>query len=330
MKTIYYILAFIFLFACSTKKHLPEKFSARLDGYSYPYEVKIFSFSEQRQLLEMAYMDVMPLGSPKGTIVLMHGKNFSGYYFAEVIKKLSGLGYRVVVPDQIGFGKSSRPENYQYSLHGLAANTAQLLAAIGVEKFYLWGHSMGGMLATRFALMYPQRVEKLFLINPIGLEDWKIMVPYRKIHDLYQDELASTPEKIKSYQQQVYFDGQWKPEYDRLIEVPLKQLKGEDFPKLAWISALTTEMVFTQPVYYEFKNLKTPTVLVLGQRDRTAVGKNWACEEIKPQLGLYPKIGEEVAKMIPKAKLIKLDNLGHVPFIEDENRFWDSLKQENL
>jgi pimeloyl-ACP methyl ester carboxylesterase len=68
----------------------------------------------------------------------------------------------------------------------LAQNTKAVLDELKIDKIYLLGHSMGGMLATRFALMYPEMVEKLILENPIGLEDWKLVAPYTSIDKNYK------------------------------------------------------------------------------------------------------------------------------------------------
>jgi len=88
---------------------------------------------------------------------------------------------RVIAPDQIGFCKSTKPERYQYSFQQLAQNTHALLEKLGVKKATLIGHSTGGMLAARYALMYPDETEQLVMINPIGLEDWKAKgVPFQQ------------------------------------------------------------------------------------------------------------------------------------------------------
>jgi pimeloyl-ACP methyl ester carboxylesterase len=59
----------------------------------------------------MAYMDVPPATESNGkTVVLIHGKAFGCYYFRNVIEALTGAGYRVVAPDQIGWGKSPKPD----------------------------------------------------------------------------------------------------------------------------------------------------------------------------------------------------------------------------
>ncbi|MDO6425213.1 alpha/beta fold hydrolase, partial [Saccharophagus degradans] len=82
------------------------------------------------------------------TIVLFHGKNFNGAYWKTTIKSLTEAGYRVIAPDQIGFGKSSKPMNFQYSFQELAKNTKTILDKLNVSKTAILGHSMGGMLAT--------------------------------------------------------------------------------------------------------------------------------------------------------------------------------------
>lgn len=303
-------------------------YDADLSQYQYPFEVQFYNFQSQNQELKMAYMDI-PAGRPSSkVIVLLHGKNFSGAYFEQLILGLNQVGYRVIIPDQIGFGKSSKPKNYQYSFHALAQNTMELLRNLNVEKFHLLGHSMGGMLATRLTLMNPQSVTKLFLVNPIGLEDWKTLTSYRSIDEHYKNEMANTAEKIKQYQLSSYYDGKWKSEYDAWLKIPTGWLQGPDFSLIAWTQALTSDMVFTQPVLYEFKNIKVPTVLIIGDRDKTAIGKAWAPEDIKNKMGNYKVLGPQVAKVIPKAKLIELRGLGHLPFVEDFERFWRALTKQ--
>jgi pimeloyl-ACP methyl ester carboxylesterase len=81
-----------------------------------------------------------------------HGKAFGCYYFRNVIEALTSAGYRVIAPDQIGWGKSPKPDIH-YSFQLLAANTAALLDHLGVKRVAVLGHSTGGMTAVRFTLM---------------------------------------------------------------------------------------------------------------------------------------------------------------------------------
>ena len=109
-------------------------------------------------------------------MVLLHGRNFPSSYWAPVIKTLSEAGYRVVVPDQIGFGKSSKP---LADLHfdTLARNTIALLDHLEIAKADIVAHSLGGMLGVRIARAYPDRIAHLVLTAPIGLEDYRLYVP---------------------------------------------------------------------------------------------------------------------------------------------------------
>lgn len=160
---------------------------ARLGQYEYPFPVQVLAIDAQRQSLDMAYMDVAPKQSNGQTVLLLHGKNFSGAYWERTITELLADGYRVVVPDQIGFGKSSKPDHLQYSFQMLADQTRRLLDSLKVDDVTVVGHSMGGMLATRFALMFPERTRSLVLVNPIGLEDWQHkQVPWQSVEAWYQ------------------------------------------------------------------------------------------------------------------------------------------------
>ena len=72
-------------------------------------------------------MDIKPDNYNNKNIVLLHGKNFNGAYWETTIKALTKEGFRVIVPDQIGFGKSSKPDNFQYTFQQFAENTKKLL-----------------------------------------------------------------------------------------------------------------------------------------------------------------------------------------------------------
>jgi pimeloyl-ACP methyl ester carboxylesterase len=327
MQKIFLLICSLIIFvSCAGTSQRPLGYDAELSSYQYPFAVSFYQFKSQKQEMKMAYMDVRPEGIEKETIVLLHGKNFPAAYFEILIRALSREGYRVIAPDQVGFGKSTKPHNYQYSFQVLAENTHNLLASLALKKYILLGHSMGGMVATRFALMYPESLSKLFLVNPIGLEDWKTMTPYRNVDQIYQSELKTTAESIKKYQMENYYNNIWKAEYDKLNAGPIGWLKNPEYPLVAWNSALLYETIYTQPVCYEFKNIKVPTVLFIGQNDRTAPGKAGASEEIRKTMGNYPMLGRQTKKLIPGSKLVELPGLGHVPFIENFEVFWKEFK----
>jgi len=326
MKALLSILLFQFLCVFSYgQDHKLKNLDINLENYAYPFSVSFLEINNQNQQLKMAYMDIKP-SSPNGkSIVLLHGKNFNGAYWETTINALTKAGYRVIVPDQIGFGKSTKPMNYQYTFQQLALNTKALLEYLNVTKTAILGHSMGGMLATRFALMYPETTEKLILENPIGLEDWKVKVPYKPITWWYENELKSNYEDIKKYQMSNYYDGKWNDDFDRWAKLLAGWTLNKDYKIIAWNAALTYDMVFTQPVFYEFGNVSSPTLLIIGDRDKTAVGKPLVSEAVRATMGNYKQLGRATQNMIPNAQLIELEDVGHLPHIEAFDNFINPL-----
>ncbi|WP_295463811.1 alpha/beta hydrolase [uncultured Pseudomonas sp.] len=304
-------------------------YGERLEGFDYDYPVRQFTFTSQRQSLEMAYLDVAPTGKANGrTLVLLHGKNFCAGTWADSIRILAANGYRVVAPDQIGFCKSTKPAHYQYSFQQLAANTHALLEHLGIARATLIGHSTGGMLATRYALLYPETTEQLVLVNPIGLEDWQAKgVPYRSVDQWYERELKTTADGIRDYERSTYYAGQWAPRYERWVEMLAGLNAGPGKDRVAWNSALIYDMIQNQPVVYELPQLRVPTLLLIGQRDTTAIGKDAAPAEVKARLGHYPELGKAAAKLIPKATLVEFADLGHAPQMQAPERFHQALLQ---
>ncbi|WP_294267647.1 alpha/beta hydrolase [uncultured Chryseobacterium sp.] len=298
---------------------------AELTNYQYPFEVHFLQFTSQKNNLKMAYMDVRPKASNGKTIMLLHGKNFSGAYWERTAKELSDKGFRIIIPDQIGFGKSSKPQNYQFSFSQLADNTKAILDELKIDKTIVLGHSMGGMVATRFTLLYPERVEKLILENPIGLEDYKTFASYQTIDQAYQSELKNTAESYKKYQLTFYYDNKWKDEYQPWLDLIAGWTLHPDYPKVAWDAALTSDMIYNQPVCYEFKNIKVPTLLIIGTRDRTAIGKDRAPKELQPKMGQYQELGKKTQQQISGSKLVEIENVGHLPHIEVYDQFWKAL-----
>jgi pimeloyl-ACP methyl ester carboxylesterase len=291
----------------------------------YPYRVERFSFTSQRQQLEMAYM-YQRADQPNGrTVLLLHGKNFSGAYWGGVMKELLSKGYNVVVPDQVGFGKSSLPANYQFTFQQLAENTKQLLDSLKIRNVIVLGHSMGGMLGVRFALMYPKATTQLILENPIGLEDWKLVAPYTTVDEEFAKEKKKTKQAVKEYYLKNYFHNEWKSEYNALLDQGTMRLGTPEHDAQAWCMALTTDMIFTQPVCYEFSRLNVPVVLIIGQLDRTAIGKDRVDRKTAATMGNYPELGKSTVAQIPGGLLMEIPTSGHIPHIEEPELFLEKL-----
>ncbi len=323
MKRFLVIAISILFLSFNTKAQKSDTLSITLESVKYAYPIKYFNINVENQDLKMTYMDVAPTGKANGRVVMLfHGKNFGGYYWTEVIQTLTNSGFRVIAPDQIGFGKSSKAL-INYSFLQLAEWNKRLLDSLQIQKTIILGHSMGGMLATRFALRYPERVEKLLLENPIGLEDYKTFVPYVTTEQQYQTELKSTAQSIKKYYSS-YFT-LWKPEYDELVCIAAGVTLSADYPRWAKVAALTYTMIYEQPIVYEFQNLKVPTVLFIGKEDKTVVGKALLNPAQQALHGRYKLLGKQTVAKIPRAKLIEFDGVGHIPHLEAPTEFLIAL-----
>lgn len=287
--------------------------TSRAQKITYPDSVKYIQLTLEQLTVKMAYMDIMPKQPNGHSVLLLHGKNFNGYYWKDLISFLSANGYRVIVPDQVGWGRSDKPDLH-YSFHMLAYNTKALLDTLKIRKIHVIGHSMGGMLATRFALMYPGKVEKLVYENPIGLEDYKTFVPYQTVEQQYTKEAKATYESYKKYQQTYY--PVWKPEYEQYVAAQAEVLSNPDFSKTAWVNALTYQMIYEQPVVYEFKSIRTPTLIIIGREDRTVVGKDQLEKEVAATHGQYPTLGKWLNSQIKNSILVELNGVGHIPHIQ--------------
>ncbi|MDP9036188.1 MAG: alpha/beta hydrolase [Myxococcota bacterium] len=277
------------------------------------------------QPLRMAYRDVGREGpGQKPVILLLHGKNFSGLYWEPTIRELVARGFRVIAPDQIGFGMSSKPA-IQYSFHLLATLTARLLDHLGISKVSVIGHSMGGMLAVRFALMTPERVARLILEDPIGLEDYRTLVRYTSVDEQFREEVAATRASIQAYQKNYYVT--WRPEYELYVDDQAQWLGTGEWPRVAVAGALTYDMIYTQPVLYELGHLRAPTLVMVGVNDRTVVGKAKLPDELRAVAGDYPELGKRAHEAIADSRLIAIPACGHIPHVEAHEAFMTAVLQ---
>ena len=302
-----------------------EPLGVAMEGWAYPYPVQRFEFEYEGKLLRMAYMDVKPPAgvTPNGkTVVLMHGKNFGSDYWGGTITALAAQGYRVLAPDQLGFGRSSKPE-MRYTFAFLNETTARLMDQLKIERVALVANSMGGMAGVHFALKYPQRVTSLVLENPLGLEDYVLSIPPQKTENLVKLEMAQTPVTYRNFLKS-YFPN-WQPSYERMVEQFARVQLSSEYPRYAHVSALTYQMIYDAPIFSELPKLKMPVLLVIGQLDRTVFGRRFAPPEVVKPLGNFPVLGRAAQERIAGSELVELEGVGHVPHLEVPEKFHAAL-----
>ncbi len=120
----------------------------------------------------MAYVDSHPEGDrPDSTLVLVHGYLASAFVFRDVFAALE-KHHRVIAMDLPGFGDSDKtsPSQAQYNRAFFATHVWGLLDELNItEKIHLLGHSMGGAVVTQMTLMQKDRIEKLILLDAMGV-----------------------------------------------------------------------------------------------------------------------------------------------------------------
>jgi len=275
----------------------------------YPYPSTYLPITLYGQDLRMAFMDVAPSGPPNGhTVVLLHGNNFAGFYFGGPIDALRKAGFRVVVPDQIGYGRSSKPI-MPYTFVDMARNTRLVLQSLKIERVMVVGHSMGGMLAARFATQYPGMVERLVLYNPIGLTDGRFDRPLEAADESYKRTLASTYQTVRASLMRyvAHNPAAWTPEFESFAKIRYSWTLSAEWPRLAMVQTLLGQLQYLDPVVDDWAHIKAPT-LVFGGAEDTLPGSP----------AVFKERMKYISETIPggKAKLQLIPGLGHVPHME--------------
>lgn len=300
-----------------------EPLGIGLEGFDYPYPVSLLDLDYGGEHLRMAYMDVATSGAPNGrTALLLHGRNFPSSYWQGVIEGLSRDGYRVVVPDQIGFNKSSKP-THDLHFDQLAANTVALLDHLGIDKVDVIGHSTGGMLSVRLARSAPERVERIVLAAPIGLEDYRFYVPPVPLEQLMAMEDKVTAE---SYRKQLItaYSLTLPPEaLDPYVAARTRVKGAADYPRWLRTFANTFQMIWREPVVHEIPLLTQPVLFVMGENDHLAPGKNFAPEAVRAQMGHNADLAKALAAKMPDGQVEVFQGTGHLVHLEQPERFND-------
>jgi pimeloyl-ACP methyl ester carboxylesterase len=293
-----------------------EPYGINLEGFAYPYPVSLFPVASDGEQLHMAYMDIGATGQPNGRVaVLLHGRNFPSSYWAPVIKTLVDAGFRVVVPDQIGFGKSSK-QSGELHFDTLARNTIALLDRLQVSQFDIVAHSMGGMLAVRIARTYPDRVSHLVLTAPIGLEDYRLYVP-----PVPTEKIIETEDKLTADGYRKQLETNYALKLTPFIDSRFNIKGSADYPRWLRAFAASYQMIYREPVVHEIPLLSQPTLFVMGADDHNAPGRPNAPEALRPKMGHNAELARSLAELMPNGRAEVIPNAGHLVFLEAPERY---------
>lgn len=274
--------------------------SINLEEIEYPYPVSYMNFRLYHQDVRLAYMDVAPAGRANGrTVIFHHGGLYYGWYWQAQVEALRNEGYRVIVKDRLGWGKSSKPV-IPYSISLWASNTERLMDHLGIEQAAVVGHSIGGQMVTRFAFLYPERTTHLVTVNQVGLTDRRQGRGFTPL----TGEVDVNPDMEEVYAGLLRWGHEnystWKPEYLEHMRIRYGQRLSGDWPRMAYVSQLTGQMRGMDTVVNDWQHIETKTLIMGGEED-------------------YPTFAEEArhaAEVFPNGEVFLIPGIGHNPHEE--------------
>lgn len=306
------LASIVVAFVCSTGPAFAQPadwgpMSPSMEDVPYPHPVSYLSFTMYGQDVRMAYMDVAPIGESNGeTVVLLHGGNFFAEYWKGTIEALRQEGFRVLATDRIGYGRSSKPI-VPYTLHDMALHIKKLLDQLNISSAAIVGHSMGAMVAARFAFSYPERTSRVVMENQVGLTDARLERPWRDPDEQYRASLNRSYESIRRGFERYFVT--WSDDYEYFIKLHWGWTQSGDWPQYAAVRARISEMFYADPVVYDWPHIEARTLVIGGAKDTPD----------------YPAQARHVADTIPNAELYLIDNVGHIPHLESPDEFHREL-----
>lgn len=307
---------------------LPDRYDVPLgiclESWPYPAHVNMRACTVGGESLRMAYMDIAPTAKPRNqTVVLLHGKNFDSSYWAGPIAALAGAGYRVVVPDQIGFNKSAKPDT-SYSFDMLARHTLDLLGGLQIRQASVIGHSTGGMLAVRLATIFPNAVDKLVLESPLGLVDYRRFIPPQTTETLVAAERRQTVASYRAFMRGL-LPVLPAAELEPFVEWRMRVAQSAEYDRFCKAAALTYQMIYREPVRDEFDDIRAKTLMIVGEKDASAPLKHYASPDMAAKLPTIPEAAPAVVKDMRDGRLVVVPGVGHVPHLEARDAFRDAM-----
>jgi pimeloyl-ACP methyl ester carboxylesterase len=233
-------------------------------------------------------------GGRGAPLMLFHGFGGDKDNFNQAARYLTPL-YRVIVPDQIGFGESSHPMDGDYRPVAQAARLRDLAHSLGITALHLGRNSMGGQIALTYAALYPEEVKSLWLLDTAGVWSGPKSAMRKAMEKTGKNPLMVSNED----------------EFVRLLSVIMN--KPPFIPRPILNVAARAKMQnyrLEQRIFRDIEadsvegraaGLKTPALIVWGGEDRV----------------ISVDTAEILHKLMPRSKVIVMPGIGHVPMIED-------------
>lgn len=233
-------------------------------------------------------------GGKGDPLMLIHGFGAMKDDFTNAAAYLTAH-YRVIIPDLIGFGESSHPQDADYTPSAQAARLHMLAGALGIKRLHLGGNSMGGQIALLYAASWPDEVASLWLLDPAGIWSAPPSEYFNRIKETGQNLLLINQKG--ALDPLIHFVMNKPPFIPRPI---LRLIEEEKIRNYGLETKIFKQFMDAGSVEDRISGLSTPALIVWGEKDRVL---NAASAEI-------------LHKLMPHSQVILMPDIGHVPMLE--------------
>ncbi len=230
-------------------------------------------------------------------LMLLHGFGANKDNFARVAKYLTPH-YRVIIPDHIGFGESSKPAKADYSSRAQADHLRALARKLGVTQLHLGGNSMGGQIALTYAALYPKEVKSLWLLAPAGVWSAPQSETRKRIADTGQNPMIVKDEEEFALLVALV-TAEPLPIPRRFLDVLAQErIRNQDLEQRIF------KQLGADSVEQRIRGLATPALIVWGAQDRV----------------LHPGSAGILQQLLTKSDAILMPGVGHLPMLEQSEK----------
>lgn len=259
---------------------------------------------------EMAFYEA---GKGRETLLLVHGLGSNSSFWKENVAALA-TKYRVIALDLPGYGASSK-ENVPATMPYFADKIAAFMDAMHLQKVHYMGISMGGQIGMTLALNHPERVDKLVLVSPAGIETFNANEKNLLRNYMTPQSVINANEAQVKLSVAVNFAKWDATRFGWLVEQRLAWKNRADFQGYADANAKSVGGMLDGEVYARLNELKQPTFVIYGKNDA-----------LIPNKVLHPRqtidtIAEAAKAGLPHAKVEVMDQAGHLLIMEQPALF---------
>ncbi len=295
------ILAAMTLISCGSSKFYHNEPALEFENFDYGFPTT----SAEINGVKLSWHDSGGKGTP---IVLIHGLASNAGFWRLNVPALSAAGLRVIAVDLPGYGKSGKAYSAPYSLRWYAETLVKLLDHLRIEKAVFAGHSMGSQIAITLTLQKPERVLKLALLSPAGIEAFKEGEGRWLKDSVTPQFVKSTPQdRVRANLVSNFYS--WREDLEWMVEERMRMSKARDFDRFAYAVSRCVAAMVDEPVWQRLGDVRVPVLILAGENDNLIPN---------PYLhgGKTCGVMEWGVSQFPDARLVMLPCAGHMIQLE--------------